>query len=424
MYTTVRGLPQSDDAVVPPRSGEAPEAPEARPKWRVPRVVLLLGTVSLFTDLSSEMVVSVLPVYLTLVLGLTPLQYGIIDGIYQGASALVRLAAGFLGDRWQRHKVLAAVGYGVSAVCKLGLAVIGGAWAGLSALILLDRTGKGMRTAPRDAMISLTAPKADLGLAFGVHRAMDTAGAMLGPVVAFALLAAAPNAYQSLFLISFFVAILGLGVITLLVREPRRRTVEPAEKPDLKAAFKLLEGREFRALMIAGTALGLATASDGFIYLLLRDQVEFSNALFPLLATGTALLYMLLAAPLGRLADRIGRGKVLIGGYILLLAVYCLLMAPSAGTLSLLVVLALLGTYYAATDGVLMAMGSAYLPESLRGSGLALLGTSTSIARLFASIGFGAVWTWLGAQAAVGLFAFGLVVAMGLAVRGLRIANA
>jgi MFS family permease len=395
-----------------------------RLRERVGGTVLLLGTCSLLTDISSEMVSAILPLYLVATLGFSPLQYGIIDGIYQGASALVRLASGFLGDRWQRHKALATLGYGVSAVCKLGLAVVGGAWAGLSTLILLDRTGKGLRTAPRDAMISLTAPQRDLGLAFGVHRAMDTAGAMIGPLVAFALLAAAPDAYRSLFLISFFVALLGFGVIALLVREPRVREPAPVEKPDLKAAFKLLDGREFRALMIAGTALGLATASDGFIYLMLRDRVDFSDSLFPLLATGTALLYMLLAAPLGRLADKVGRGRVLIGGYIVLLAVYCVLMAPSAGVISLIVVLALLGTYYAATDGVLMAMGSAHLPESLRGSGLALLGTSTSIARLFASIGFGAVWTWLGMEAAVGLFALGLVVAMGLAVRGLRIANA
>src|SRR4051794_40925103 len=157
---------------------------------RVGGTVLLLGTCSLLTDISSEMVSAILPLYLVATLGFSPLQYGVVDGIYQGASALVRLAAGFLGDRLGRHKVLASIGYGISAVCKLGLALFTGAWAGLSALILLDRTGKGIRTAPRDAMISLTASQRDLGLAFGVHRAMDTAGAMIGPLVAFALLAA------------------------------------------------------------------------------------------------------------------------------------------------------------------------------------------------------------------------------------------
>jgi MFS family permease len=396
-----------------------------RLRQRVGPTVLLLGATSLLTDISSEMVAAILPLYLVSILGFSPLQYGVVDGIYQGADALMRLTAGFLGDRLGRHKSLAAIGYGISAACKLGLALIGGAWAGLSAIILLDRAGKGVRTAPRDAMISLTAPERDLGLAFGVHRAMDTAGAMIGPLVAFALLAAAPTAFHSLFLISFFVALLGLGVITLLVREPPRRTAAKAtvEKPDLKAAAKLLSGPEFRALTIAGAALGLATASDGFIYLTLREQIDFAASLFPLLATGTAVLYMLLAAPLGRVADKYGRGRVLIGGYLLLLAVYCVLMAPTQGAISLVVVLALLGTYYAATDGVLMAMGSTHVPEALRGSGLALLGTATSITRLLASVLFGLLWTLVGVQAAIAVFAAGLVVALVLAVRGLRIAR-
>lgn len=394
-----------------------------RLKERVGGTVLLLGTCSLLTDISSEMVSAILPLYLVATLGFSPLQYGLVDGLYQGASAIVRLASGFLGDRLGRHKGVAAFGYGLSAVCKLGLALVGGALAGLSALILLDRTGKGIRTAPRDAMISLTAPERDLGLAFGVHRAMDTAGAMIGPIVAFTLLAAAPNAFSSLFLVSFFIAVLGFLVIALLVREPKQ-TAPAAEKPDLKAAAQLLRGKEFRALTIAGAGLALATASDGFIYLTLREQVDFSNAVFPLLATGTALLYMLLAAPLGRLADRWGRGRVLIGGYAMLLAVYCILMLPSAGMTSLVVVLALLGTYYAATDGVLMAMGSVHIPEALRGSGLALLGTATSVMRLFASVLFGVLWTLLGVETAIALFAAGLVAAMALAVRGLQVARA
>jgi MFS family permease len=346
-----------------------------------------------------------------------------VDGLYQGASAIVRLISGFLGDRLNRHKTVAAFGYGLSALCKLGLAVVGGALGSLSALILLDRTGKGIRTAPRDAMISLTAPKRELGLAFGVHRAMDTAGAMIGPVLAFVLLAAAPNAFSNLFLISFFIGMLGFFVIALLVREPRVKA-PAAAKPDLKAAAKLLKGGRFRSLTIAGAALGLATVSDGFIYLTLRQQVDFSNAVFPLLATGTALLYMLLAAPLGRVADRFGRGRVLIGGYVVLLTVYCMLMLPSAGYASLFVVLALLGTYYAATDGVLMAMGSEHIPEALRGSGLALLGTATSVTRLFASILFGVLWTLVGVEAAIAVFAAGLIVAMALAVRGFKVARA
>src|SRR5215216_1313925 len=149
----------------------------------VGRTVLLLGLTSLFTDVSAEMVATVLPLYLVYTLGLSPLAFGVADGLYQGGAALVRVASGFVGDRWRRHKTVAAVGYGLSAACKLGYLVVGGALGGLSALILLDRTGKGIRTAPRDALISLSTPREHLGRAFGVHRALDTAGAMIGPLL-------------------------------------------------------------------------------------------------------------------------------------------------------------------------------------------------------------------------------------------------
>src|SRR3954447_16421039 len=189
-----------------------------RLKERVGGTVLLLGTCSLLTDISSEMVSAILPLYLVATLGFSPLQYGFVDGLYQGASAIVRLISGFLGDRLNRHKSVAAFGYGLSAVCKLGLAMVGGALGGLSALILLDRTGKGIRTAPRDAMISLTAPKEELGLAFGVHRAMDTAGAMIGPLIAFLILLMLPQGYNSIFFLSFCFALIGLAILVLFVQ--------------------------------------------------------------------------------------------------------------------------------------------------------------------------------------------------------------
>jgi MFS family permease len=404
-------------------SGGMLRARRALTRKRVSRTVLLLGATSLLTDISSEMVSTVLPLYLVATLGFSPLQFGVIDGLYQGAGAFVRLGAGFLGDRLSRHKTVAAFGYGLSAVCKLGLAAVSGAWGTLSAIILADRTGKGLRTAPRDAMISLSSRREDLGLAFGVHRAMDTAGAMIGPILAFALLSAAPSGWHTLFLVSFLIALLGLGVLTLLVRQPETST-PAAEKPDLRAALALLRRRELRALTLAAAALGLVTVSDAFIYLTLRQRVDFSPALFPLLATGTAVTYMLLAVPAGRLADRWGRGRVLLGGYAILLAVYGLLLLPSAGTADLVLVLGLLGTYYAATDGVLAAMGSARAPEELRGSGLAILGTAADAARMLASVVFGALWVATSLQTAIVVFAGGLLVAMALTARGLRVARA
>jgi MFS family permease len=385
---------------------------------RVARTVILLGFTSLITDISSEMVVTVLPLYLIFVGGFSPLAFGVVDGIYNGATALMGLAGGFVGDRFKRHKEVAATGYGLSAVCKLALALAGTAVSTIGAIVLIDRAGKGMRTAPRDAMISLSTPKDQLGTAFGVHRAMDTTGALIGPLVAFGLLAMAPLAFDSIFLVSFCLAVIGVAVLVLFVRPQDRAqdAAEPAKPASLKGAFDLVKLPRYRALLIAGGALGLATASDAFIFLGLQDKLDLGNSLFPLLFVGNSLTYMVLAVPMGRLADRVGRGRVLIGGYALLLGVYAALLAPLGGWVLLTVVLGLLGTYYAATDGVLMAFGSTIVPEEVRGSGLALVGTVTSIARLIASVAFGSLWALLGFQTAIACFAGALVVAATVAV--------
>ena len=378
---------------------------------------MLLGLTSMITDVSSEMVVTVLPLYLVYVGGFSPLAFGLVDGVYNGATALVGLAGGFIGDRWRRHKEVAATGYGVSALCKLLLALVGPAVSAIGAIVLLDRAGKGIRTAPRDAMISLSTPEPELGTAFGVHRAMDTTGAMLGPLVAFGMLALAPLAFTSIFLVSFFLAVVGAGILVLLVqpRGARPGASAPLRAPSLRGAFGLLRIARYRALLIAGGALSLATASDAFLFLALQRELDLETSLFPLLFVGSAGAYMVLAVPMGRLADRLGRGQVLLGGYALLLAVYAALMLPLDGWPLLVATLGMLGGYYAATDGVLAALGSAVAPEEVRGSGLALLRTVTSAARLLASVGFGALWTLWGVDAALACFAVGLTAAGGLA---------
>jgi MFS family permease len=392
-------------------------AARERARPAVSRTVVLLGLTSLLTDISSEMVVTVLPLYLVYVGGFSPLAFGLIDGLYNGATALVSLASGFIGDRWRRHKEVAATGYGISAICKLLLVVAGTAVSAIGAIVLLDRAGKGIRTGPRDAMISLATPRRELGLAFGVHRAMDTTGAMLGPLVAFGLLALAPLAFESIFLVAFFVAIAGLAILVLLVqpRAPAAEAAAPERPPSLRGAFGLVRVPRYRMLLIAGTLLSLATASDAFIFLAVQDAVDLGNSLFPLLFVGNAAAFMVLAVPMGRLADRFGRGRVLLGGYLLLLAVYGVLVLPLGGWPLVVVTLTMLGGYYAATDGVLMALGSAVVPERVRGSGLALLRSATSVARLVASIAFGALWTLWGIDVALVCFAAGLAAAGALA---------
>jgi sugar phosphate permease len=176
-------------------------------------------------------VASTLPLYLTVALRFTPLQFGIVDSVYNGVTALVRLASGVVADRQQRHKQVAVAGCATSAVCKLALLVAGGFWSFVE-VIAVDRTGKGIRTAPRDAMLSMSVSAGRLATAFGLHRTLDTIGALLGPVVAFAILSASPTAFETVFVVSFFAAVLGLAVLVLLVRpdRPIPRRLEAGER--------------------------------------------------------------------------------------------------------------------------------------------------------------------------------------------------
>ena len=420
MYSSVRDRPA-------PKAGGTPEGPEApgppggggAPAPRIHRNVLLLGINSLLTDISSESVNAVLPIYLINSLGLTALGFGVFDGISQGMSAILRIFGGMFADRRQRHKEVAGFGYLLSAVCKLGL--LASTTAGPTAGILfLDRTGKGVRTAPRDALISLSSSPERMGESFGIHRALDTVGALIGPILAFALLSFATGAYDSVFVVSFCVAVLGLGVLVFFVQNPPKERLDVARVHALtkQATRRLLANRAFRRIAVAGAALSVVTISDAFIYLSYQRHTHMASRFFPLLFVGTALAYLLLAVPLGRLADRVGPAPVFLGGHVVLVGCYLVLRAagPGSGFLTVAVILGLLGAYYAATDGVLMALASAVIPDELRSSGLAWLTTVTTAGKFGASLLFGVVWGFWGPSGAVSCFLVGMVVAIPLAV--------
>ncbi|WP_425322645.1 MFS transporter [Actinoplanes ianthinogenes] len=358
---------------------------------RVAGTVLALGTVSLITDVSSEMVSAILPLYLIAGLGLSPAVYGLIDGLYTGATALLRLVGGYVADRARRRKAVAGIGYGLSAFMKFALLAAGTSVPWLSAAIVADRAGKGLRTAPRDALITLSTPSESLGRAFGVHRAMDTAGAFAGPLVALAVLAASGQAYDAVFVVSGCVALIGVLVLVLFVRD-QRGPRPPATTVSLPAAAALLRRRPIRMLLAAAVLLGLSTIGDGFVYLLLQRQENLATGWFPLLAVGTSLTYLTLAVPFGNLADRIGRAPVVLGGYAALLAVYVTLGSGFGGPVTVIVVLFLYGGYYAATDGVLMALAGPLLPAELRTTGLGLIQTGQALAYLVSSVLFGLAW--------------------------------
>ena len=389
-----------------------------RPKtagWKgVSANVFALGAVSLVTDVSSEMVTAVLPLYLVVGLQLSPAAYGLIDGVYTGATTLLRLVGGYLADRTDRRKRVAGFGYALSAVAKLGLLLAGSSTAALGAVITADRAGKGLRTAPRDALITLSTPSGDLGRAFGVHRAMDGMGAFAGPLVALAVLAMTGESFDSVFMTSFCIAALGVVILVLFVRDHRASV--PSEPVRVKAVGGLWRDAGVRRVVLAASLLGLATIGDGFVYLLLQKREGLSIGWFPLLAVGTSLVYLLLAAPLGALADRVGRLPVMLGGYVALGAVYLLLFGPWGGWGLVVVVVALYGVFYAATDGVLMALAGPLLPERLRTTGIALVQSGQALAYLGSSVLFGLAWQFWGPEAATRLAAGGVALTLALTV--------
>jgi MFS family permease len=373
--------------------------------------VIYLGLTSLLTDISSEMVISVLPIYLITILRLTPAQFGIIDGLYQGVAAVVQLVSGVVTDRWRKYKEVAAVGYGLSAVCRVGLLTTGSA-AGIASVLVADRLGKGIRTAPRDALLSLSVPREQLGLAFGVHRAMDAAGAMLGPILAFAILAALPGAFDVVFVTSLCVAVVGLAVLGFFVENRNTEREVGAAPVRLASIAQLFRNRTFPRLFVCTLLLNANTVSDAFVYLALQRHLNLGSGSFPLLYVCTSFSYLLLAVPAGRLADRVGRVTVFVSGYGVLVAMYAMLLLLSPSPTLLFMVLITLGAHYAATEGVLMALGSSVLPSPVRSSGLAALTTATAVARFGASALFGVIWNQAGLSTALATFAGGLSVAL------------
>jgi len=439
MYITLRGTPKGE---AKSSAGSATSAGAVRS--RVPGAVIGLGVVSLLTDISSESVAAILPIYITVVVGLGPLAFGFIDGIYQGISAFVRIAGGRWADRTDRPKWVAFVGYGLSALTRLGLLFISGFWA-ITSVVAVDRLGKGLRTGPRDALIATASDPEHLGRNFGAHRAMDTAGALIGPLMAFAILAMFPiglGGYQTVFVWSFAFAVVGVAVLALVVPDLRSRSGSSetpssvadetgptdAPAPPVRPRWSDLANPGLRRLLIAAAALSLVTIGDGFLYLALENTGEISAAYFPLLFVGTNFAYLSLAVPMGKLADRVGRGRVFVGGYVLLLLCYVIAGFEFGGLAGVVLVLLLLGTFYAATDGVMAALATRLVPAASRASGISAAQTVVALFRFVASLGFGLLWQFGSLQTAMLVMGIGLAVAIPLAgallrVRGERVAG-
>lgn len=362
--------------------------------------VIRLGLVSFFADVSSEMLYPLVPIFLTAVLGAPLAIVGIIEGAAEATASLLRTISGRVSDLSGRRRPYILVGYTLSAVAKPLLALATG-WPVVLLARVSDRFGKGVRTSPRDALLADSVSAKYRGRAFGWHRAMDTAGAVVGPFLALVLLTLVHEQLSLIFLLAFIPAIIGASLV-LLVREQRQQV--PTAVPRLH--FRSLPPI-FRGYLLAWSAFAITNSSD--VFLILRaKQLGVSTTLAVVLYAFYNLVYALTSPYLGQLSDRLGRRKVLMGGLIVFAMVYAgFSMVPDTAWLWGL--FAIYGLYMAATDGVGKAFAVDLVPSSIRASAIGILGTFTGIATLLASSVAGLLWQFIGPWAA---FAYGALGAL------------
>lgn len=414
MYISFSNKPAPDEQPGEDATAATTRAPGIR---TVSSTVVTLGIVSMLTDISSESVAAILPLYITTALGMSVIAFGFIDGLYQGVSAVVRIAGGYTADRTDQPKWVAFSGYALAAVARIGLLFASG-FAALTAVVTADRIGKGLRTAPRDALITAASRPDNLGTSFGVHRTLDNIGAAIGPLVAFFILLLIPDGYQVIWAASLSFALIGVAILAFLVPNIRSRAAADrgGEAAPRKKRFDwavVTTGPMRRTLAAAGI-LGLLTIGDGFIYLVLQSRSDFAALWFPLLYVGTNVAFLLFAIPLGRLADRVGRARVFVYGHGALLAAYVLAALPIADIVATILCLLCLGLFYAATDGVLAALAAQLTTPETHGTGIAAAQTVVALARFVAATGFGVLWYALGPESAMWIVAAALALAIPL----------
>jgi len=382
---------------------------------RLPRNVWVMAVTSLLNDISSEMIFNLLPLFLANVLGVRTGVIGLIDGVAETTASLSKIYFGALSDRLGRRKGLAVLGYGLSTIAKPFL-YFANAWGWVLGVRFADRMGKGIRTAPRDALVAASVDEKTRGLAFGFHRAADTAGAFLGLAAAALIVwltqsgaaTLSRRTFQIAVLASIIPAILAVLVLALGAREAKGTKLASS----LNLSLKGLDGR-FRAFLLVVVLFTLGNSSDAFI--ILRGQERGLNVLQVMLMLMTFnLIYAGLSTPLGSLSDRIGRRKLILAGWLAFGLVYLGFALARTGWLIWLL-FGLYGTYYAATEGTARALIADLVPESQRGSAYGLYNAAVGLTTLPSSLIAGLLWQGLGAWPGFGpaapfLFGAGLAL--------------
>lgn len=378
------------------------------PTWRtrLGRNVLALAAVSFLTDVASDMTYPLLPLFLATTLGASATAVGAIEGAAESAAALLKLASGWLSDRVPRRKPLVLAGYGIASLIRplIGLAQSA---TQVLAIRVTDRIGKGIRGAPRDALIADSVDPAIRGRAFGFHRAADHAGAVVGPLLAFALLRWGGLELRDVFLLTAIPGALAIAAVVFGVREVPRETAKPSKKLDLRAPL----GRRFWSFLAVLLVFTLGNSTDAFLLLRARD-LGVDAALIPILWALLHVVKALSSTPGGALSDRIGRKPLLIAGWVLYAAVYFALSRADAAWQAW-ALFAVYGVFFGLTEGVEKALVADLVPADRRGTAFGWYNLALGIAALPASLIFGMIWDRAGAPVA---FSFGAVMALVAAI--------
>lgn len=379
---------------------------------RIPAGVWVLGFVSMFMDISSEMIHALLPIYLVAVLGTSTLAVGVIEGLAEATAAITKIFSGALSDRLGARKALAVLGYGMAA-CTKPIFPLAPDLSWLVAARFIDRVGKGIRGAPRDALVAELAPPELRGASFGLRQSLDTFGAFCGPLLAILLMLWTADDFQTVFWLAVIPAFLAFGLIAFAVEEPAR----PAGLRQVKAPLSRVElkrlGTDYWWVVVIAAVFTLARFSEAF--LILRSQsVGLPMALVPAVMVVMNVVYALAAYPAGILSDRVDRMTLLVVGVSVLIAAD-LVLAWSGTIAGIAAGVALWGLHMGLTQGLLATLVADTAPAELRGTAYGMFNLVTGIALLAASVTAGALWDAVGPQ---GTFLAGAAFAA-LAVCGL-----
>lgn len=356
--------------------------------------IVALGLVSFFADISSEMVYPIIPLYLTSVFGATPALVGIIEGIAESLASLLKVFSGYITDKYKKKKPIALIGYAASLVYKIAL-IFAGSWTGILGARVIDRIGKGVRTTPRDVMVSESAEKNQMGKAFGVHKALDMAGSAIGIFSAYYILKSSQGNfdYKNIFLMAIIPAAISLFMFLLVKEKPDTRVAK--EREPFWNNIKKLDS-QLKMYLLVAFVFTLGNSSNTFL-LLRAKSVGFDDTTVILLYFLYNITASILAIPLGKLSDKLGRKRILVSGYIVFSVVYLGFVFALNKTV-IAAAFVLYGVYTAMTAGVERAFIAEISPKELKGTMLGLHSTIVGIALLPASTIAGFLWNLFGAR--------------------------